>query len=41
MCDSRTQVQERQRQHTVGMWLTYGSATIVFIVCSTDRASNS
>lgn len=26
---------------TVGMWFTYGSCTIVLIVCSTDLSANS
>lgn len=26
---------------TVGTWLTYGSCTIVLIVCSTERSANS
>lgn len=26
---------------TVGTWLTYGSCTIVLMVCSTDRSANS
>lgn len=29
------------KEHTVGTWLTYGSCTIVAIVCGTDRFSNS
>lgn len=29
------------RQLTVGTWLTYGSCTIVLIVCSTERSANS